>query len=302
MKWIICRRCDRAVPSEYIQTHLSSKHKIYCSDDALDSIVVGRGLMSLDSITAWKKDTVALEAAIGGVLVKTGHRCIECGHCTAVWESMTHHFAKWHKGKDAREWTEGDIEMQAPFGGRLKRWVKIIDRSTIEVDEGNESPWEAVKVLLAKSRRRGRASTGREENVRLLTGFVARTRWDILIEGHDKKQLMALAAMAKEKDTLHKVMEVSEKYFTEISDKLRVGDVLLRRKIESEGYITALHRTNDQGRARKHAVQGERSEKHVGRKFKDVRAIAVFGGTHDRTRSRVVSAVSVRRQTVERGA
>jgi len=99
--------------------------------------------------------------------------------------------------------------------------------------------------MLARKRRRARALTGREENVRLLSGFVARTRWDILIEGHDKKQLMALAAMVKEKDPLHKVMKVSEKYFTEVSDKLRVGDVLLRRKIESEGYIMALHCTDD---------------------------------------------------------
>ena len=77
--------------------------------------------------------------------------------------------------------------------------------------------------------------------MRLVTGFVSRTRWDILIEGHDKKQLMALGAIAKEKDTLHKVMKVSEKYFTEISDKLRVEDVLLRRKIESQGYVIMSH-------------------------------------------------------------
>ena len=37
----------------------------------------------------------------------------------------------------------------------------------------NESAWDAVKVLLTKKRRRVRASTGREENVRLLNGFVA---------------------------------------------------------------------------------------------------------------------------------
>jgi hypothetical protein len=104
------------------------------------------------------------------------------------------------------------------------------------VDEENESAWDAVKVLLAKKRRKARASTGvREENVRLLSGFVARTRWDVLIEGHEKKQLRALAAIAKEKDPLHKIMEISERYFSEISDKLRVGDILLRRKIESEG-------------------------------------------------------------------
>jgi hypothetical protein len=87
----------------------------------------------------------------------------------------------------------------------------------MEMDEENESTWKMVKVLLAKRRRKARASTGREENVRLLNEFVARTRWDILIEGYDKKQLRALAAIAKEKDPLYKMMEVSEKYFTEIS-------------------------------------------------------------------------------------
>ena len=142
---------------------------------------------------------------------------------------------KHHEDKDAKECTEAGVQMQAPFGGELKKWFEIIDSSAMEVDEENGSAWEAVKALLAQKRRKTRASTDREENVRLLNGFVARTRWDILIEGHDKKQLRALTAIAKEKDPLHKVVEVSEKYFTEISDKLRVGDVLLRRKIESEG-------------------------------------------------------------------
>jgi len=192
-------------------------------------------MMTLDSLRAWKKNTVTLEAAIEGIAVETGHKCIKCGHCTPVWGSMTDHFVKKHEGQDVRECTEADIQMQAPFGGELMKWFEIIDSNAMEVDEDNESTWEAVKVLLAKKRHRVRASTGREENVRLLNGFVARTRWDILIEGHDKNQLRALAAIAKEKDPLHKVMEVSEKYFTEISDKLRVGDVLLRRKIESEG-------------------------------------------------------------------
>ncbi|TMC19465.1 MAG: DUF3505 domain-containing protein [Chloroflexi bacterium] len=241
MRWIICRRCDKAVPSEYIQPHLRRKHRIYCSDDTFNSIISGRGLMSLDSIIAFREDTTVLEAAISGILTRKGHKCVECGHCTPVWGSMTDHFVKKHNGLDAKDWTEHEIGMQAPFGGRLKKWFEIIDRSMVEVDEQNESPWDAVKVLLAKNRRRERVSTEREENVRLVTGFVSRTRWDILIEGHDKKQLMALGAIAKEKDTLHKVMKVSEKYFTEISDKLRVGDVLLRRKIESQGYVITLH-------------------------------------------------------------
>ena len=235
LKWIICTRCDRGVPPEFLQAHLWNNHKIDCSDDTLNFIIAGHGLMTLDSIRAWKKETVALEAAIGGIEAETGHKCIECAHCTPIWGSMLEHFRTQHEGKEAKEGTEAKIQMQAPFGGELKKWFEIIDHGAMEVDEENESAWEAVKVLLTKRRRKARTSTGREENVRLLNGFIARTRWDILIEGHDKKQLRALGAIAMEKDRLHKVMEVSEKYFTEISDKLRMGDVLLRRKIESEG-------------------------------------------------------------------
>ena len=77
--------------------------------------------MTFESIKAWKKNTVALEAAIGGIAVETGHKCIECGHCTPVWGSMTDHFVKNHEGKDAKDWTEAEIQMQAPFGGELKK-------------------------------------------------------------------------------------------------------------------------------------------------------------------------------------
>jgi len=235
MKWIVCTRCDRGVPPEYLQAHLWTKHKINCSDDTLNSVIAGHELKTLASLRAWKKNTVALETAIGGIATEMGHKCVECGHCTPVWGSMTNHFLKHHEGKDAKECTEANIQIQTPFGGELKKWFEIIDTSTMDVDEDNESAWEAVKVMLARKRRMKRASTGREENVRLLNGFVARTRWDILIEGHDKKQLRALAAVAKENDPLYKVIEISEKHFMEISDKLHVGDVLLRRKIETAG-------------------------------------------------------------------
>src|SRR5437667_12131934 len=81
MKWINCTRCDRGVPSEYLQTHLWNNHRIDCSNDTLNSIITGHGLMTLNSIRAWKKNTVMLEAVIGGIEVETGHKCIECGHC-----------------------------------------------------------------------------------------------------------------------------------------------------------------------------------------------------------------------------
>ena len=148
---------------------------------------------------------------------------------------MTDHFVKNHDEKDTRKCTKADIRMQASFGGELKKWFEIIDDSMMKMNEKNESTWNVIKKLLTRNRRKASAYTEREKNVRLLNEFVARTRWDILIEEHDKKQLRALTTIAKEKNALHKMMKVSKKYFTEISNKLRVRDVLLRRKIESEG-------------------------------------------------------------------
>ena len=235
MKWIICTGCDRGVPPEYLQTHLWDNHKINCSNETMNSIIATHDLITLDALRAWKKNTITLEVSIAGIDVDKGHKCIECGHCTPIWGSMLEHFRTQHEGIEAKEWTKGDIQMQSPFGGELKKWFEIINSSAMEVDEENESAWEAVKVLLACKRQRAQASTGSVENVRWLNGFIARIRWDILIEGQDKKQLRALGGIVKEKNPLYKVMEVSENYFTEISNKLRNGDILLRRKIESEG-------------------------------------------------------------------
>ena len=89
---------------------------------------------------------------------------------------MTDHVVKKHKGEDVKEWTEDEVDMQLVFGGRLKKWFPIHDRSVIEVEDENESAWLAAEVLLAKRRRRvTRQLKEKEENVRLLNGFMVRT-------------------------------------------------------------------------------------------------------------------------------
>jgi hypothetical protein len=85
IKWVICRRCDKAVPPGHVKTHLSSKHQIYCSRETLECIFSDHELMSLDSLEAFKNETTTLENAISGIVVEEGHKCIVCGHCTTVW-------------------------------------------------------------------------------------------------------------------------------------------------------------------------------------------------------------------------
>src|SRR5579859_1888727 len=110
----------------------------------------------------------------------------------------------------------------------------IRDPGSVRVDENKESVWKAVLVLLKK--KWPCALTEREDNVRLINGFMAQARWDILIESQDKKKLIAMAAVPKSQDRLNRIIKMTYKYFEGISDKLRVGDILLRRKIESTGY------------------------------------------------------------------
>ena len=104
--------------------------------------------MLLGSIKAWKKDTVTLSTGIGGIEVESGHKCIECRHSTPIWESMTEHFHTKHEGKDAKECTEGNIQMQALFSGELKKWFEIADQNVMDVNEENGSAWEVIKVFL----------------------------------------------------------------------------------------------------------------------------------------------------------
>ena len=112
--------------------------------------------MTLGSIRAWKKNTVTLEVVISGIEAEMGHKCIECGHCTPIWGSMLEHFRIQHEDKDVRVWTEAEIQMQASFGGELKKWFEIVDRNAMEMDEENESAWDVVRILLAKKRRKAR--------------------------------------------------------------------------------------------------------------------------------------------------
>ena len=77
--------------------------------------------MTFESIRAWKKNTTMLKTAINEIAAETSHKCVECGHCTPVWKSMLEHFRIEHENKVARECTEADVLMQAPFGGELKK-------------------------------------------------------------------------------------------------------------------------------------------------------------------------------------
>jgi len=237
MNLIICRRCDLAVPAEYIRVHMNGKHGIHCSNELINSIISNYQPSSVDVVTTFRNNTMELDSSVNGVPIKRGFRCLICLYCTPLPESMARHFRTQHKGQNIKEQMEENVPMQILFGGRLRKWFSVKEPGTMPINEGNDDAWIAVQALLAKQEKTMKKRIKeKEENVRLVRGFIVGTGWDIMVEGEDKKKLVAMAAIAKKSDPLGGIMELCQNYFEGISEKLRAGNVLLRRKIASEGF------------------------------------------------------------------
>jgi hypothetical protein len=191
-------------------------------------------LRSLEDIMEFREERSALEFPIDGIPIYDGYRCLVCDHYMIQAEAMRRHLQSHGQGED-NEAQSARCKVQSPFGGRLRKCFGLVDRSAIAVPENNDSAWNALSGAL--ERKRARVSTEKEENLRFVNSFVARTRWDVLVEDHDWKKLKDLAAAPKTETLLDRIIKLTFKHFDAISDKLRVGDVLIRRKLRSTGYV-----------------------------------------------------------------
>ena len=140
MNLIICRRCDLVIAAEHIAVHVNGKHGIRCSEELTQSIISKYRPESLDTIIEFKNSTEELDLAVDGIPIQKGYRCLICRYCVRLWDSMTVHFRKNHKGLTVKENTEKDVEMQLLFGGRLRKWFPL-------KKSGAESGSESIEDL-----------------------------------------------------------------------------------------------------------------------------------------------------------
>jgi len=199
-------------------------------------------LKLLDDIVDFRERTAVLEPPIEGIPITDGYKCTRCGHYMIQAEAMRRHGQshEWEEGADRSE--RGKV--QSPFGGKFKKCFGVADHSVRAMAEGDEnSVWTVLSAKLG--RKRARLSNVKEDNLRFVSSFVARTRWDILVEDHDWKKLKDLAVTPKSGMQLDRIVKLAFKHFDSISDKLRAGDVLVRRKIRSTGYVSRAMRSAD---------------------------------------------------------
>ena len=242
MQLIICSRCELAIVPEYLGSHLWKKHQIFCSVETRQTLVESHSLMSLEGIMDFRQSTRTLEFPIDGIPILDGYKCTQCVYYVSKLEAIRKHVQNhgWEEGVDRWE----TCKVQSPFGGRLRKCFAVADRAARAEDDGDENAvWTVLSAKLG--RKRARLSNVKEDDLRFVSSFVARTRWDILVEDHDWKKLKDLAVTPKSGMQLDRIVKLAFKHFDSISDKLRAGDVLMRRKIRSTGYGSRAMRRAD---------------------------------------------------------
>jgi hypothetical protein len=81
------------------------------------------------------------------------------------------------------------------FKGGLQKYIQIEDDDEMEIDSEDESAWErTIEMEFEESMANLNLSkTNGHENLRFMNIFIAKTRWDTLLEGKDLKEIVKIA-------------------------------------------------------------------------------------------------------------
>jgi hypothetical protein len=192
--------------------------------------------LSSTEIQDWISEVWILNRGIHGVPVKEGLACNECHYSGAKPKAMKDHFATKHQGM---KWSENiaRCNVQMPFEGNLKKYFQIEDTEGQEDEIDVQNDWKQAleqdyKETMAEHDTI--ASKGHSD-VRLLSAFIAKMRWDISVKDQDLVSLQKLASAPVRSDRLHKVILCGRQYIEKCCDALNGGNMMVKRHLMSAG-------------------------------------------------------------------
>jgi hypothetical protein len=211
-----------------------TKHDIYRSAEELKSILQSYSVMSLNDAIEFVKYTDTLSEPISGIpIVEEGYKCLICPRHASSWSMIRDHFGRRHRGKKAS--TESQkCPVQLVFRGKLNKYMGVVyvkakedalRNPTLAHALAHEDEEEEIEV----------PTTKRHKLLRKCSTFVARLRWDILIDNEDVEQLRKIASLPRPKEPLMRLVKGAVEYFKQISESVRTGNVLARRWVMSMG-------------------------------------------------------------------
>jgi hypothetical protein len=239
---VTCNECGIGLPFEWILSHLKKNHGIKTQMvDVMRYLDMFGPSMRLQEAKEWIKSTW-MAKAIQNVPVRSGFACNLCQHCTCDMKPMQIHFSNHHRGLKASENSQ-KCTIQMPFKGELHKYIQVDEfedeMMQIDADEDDAQEWnQTLEQEFEESIGRIDISeNNKNDDLRLMGLFVAKTRWDLAVKDMDKKALMERAAAPTIKDRLHKIILCGRRYIQQCNDRMSNGNIIIRRLLMSGGYI-----------------------------------------------------------------
>lgn len=232
---IVCNECGVALPLQWTVNHLHDHHGIEISQEEIkQKLNVQDDPMTVEEANDWIKN-IWVGRAVQGIPVKHGFRCLECQYSTTVMQVMRNHFSTVHRGLKLSEHYQ-KCKVQLVFTSHLHKYIQVEEsEETMEEDEIREPEWaRAVSREFEQSQANIKVATGKGKvNLRLMNVFIAKTRWDVLVEDMDMEVLVKMASMPTINDPLHKIILCGRRYIHKVCEELDKGSIIVKRIIMS---------------------------------------------------------------------
>jgi Orsellinic acid/F9775 biosynthesis cluster protein D len=236
---IVCKDCSIGLPFEWVLSHLNDHHGIRATEDqVLDSLNIDGDAMTVAEAKDWIQSTW-IGRAVQNIPVIIGLRCNECQYSAATKKAIKNHFSAEHKELKREEHIE-ECKVQLVFKGRFHKYIQVREYDEMDIDFGGNPDWkEAVTMDFTKSMANVKISgTSGHGNLRLMNVFIAKTRWDVVMEGKDLKEVVMLAGAPPSNQDLHKIILCGRRYIYRTCEALDKGSVVVKRLLMSGGYLT----------------------------------------------------------------
>jgi hypothetical protein len=206
-------------------------------EEGLAFLEAGDNAMTLAEAENWIQ-SVWVGSAVQNIPMVKGFRCNECQYSGVVKQVMRNHLSKKHRGLKLAEHIE-EYRVQLVFKGGLQKYIQVEEHDEMEVEsEGNVGWNQAIAREFRESMANVRISGLNEHgNLRLMNVFIAKTRWDVLVEGKDLKELVTIAGAPVVNQNLQKIMLCGRRYIRKACEALNKGSVIVKRRLISGGYV-----------------------------------------------------------------
>ena len=236
---IVCKDCGIGLPFEWVPTHLKDHHGIKVrGEQVLSFLGLEDNTMTIAQAEDWIQ-SIWVSKAVENIPVIKGYRCNECQYSAAKMKVMTNHFGKDHKGLKASEHSK-ECKVQLVFNLHLHKYIQVEEDDVMDVDSGHDLDWkQAVEMDFAESMANMKISgMNGHGNLRLMNVFIAKTRWDVMMEWKDLKEVVRLAEASPSNWNLHKIILCGRRYIHKTCEALDKGSVVIKRLLMSGGYLT----------------------------------------------------------------